>query len=128
MKNYSLNPKALLSTLWIVVLFNILFRDIHELLNPNYFVNLEQLNVSQGQLILYALILEIPILMVLLSRVLPLKVNQWANGIAAALMTGGMLMTIVGGDSDDIFFGAANTLVLIYILYVAIKLPSKLGY
>ena len=128
MKNYSLNPKALLSTLWIVVLFNILFRDIHELLNPNYFVNLEQLNVSQGQLILYALILEIPILMVLLSRVLPLKVNQWANGIAAALMTGGMLMTMIGGDSDDIFFGAANTLVLIYTLCVAIKLPSRLGY
>ena len=58
--------KIKLSTLWIVVLFNITFRDFHEFLRSGYLEELLAMTtngaeVSQGLLLASAIVLQIPI-------------------------------------------------------------------
>ena len=57
------------------------------------------------------ILLDVPIAMILLSRVLPIRPNRWANMSAAIIA----LAIVVGGrpqDLDDMFFAVveANTL------------------
>ena len=83
-KTTKMDMKAKLSTLWIFVLFNIIFSEFHRLLQPGFIgevmtgtVNGTQL--TQGVLLLGAVVLEIPIAMVILSQVLKYRVNRWVN-------------------------------------------------
>ncbi len=68
-----IDKKALLSTLWIFVLLNLIFRDIHEFFRAGLLeemmtgvVNGNQ--VTEQVMLIGAFMVEIPILMVLLSR------------------------------------------------------------
>jgi predicted tellurium resistance membrane protein TerC len=63
-----------------------------------------------------AIMMEIPIAMVLLSRVLEYRVNRWANIIA------GLVMTLVQIGSN--FVGTAPT--LHYIFYSVIEIASTI--
>ena len=86
------NPRVILSTLWIFVTLNYIYADVFGLLDP---VQLRTIltgivggvTITQEFLLLGALLMEIPILMVLLSRVLPYKANRIANITAAIIKT-----------------------------------------
>ena len=116
-----LETKAKLSTTWIVVLLNLLFRDIHELFRPGL---LEQMitgvvngiQVTDAALLAAGFALEIPILMVLLSRILIYRVNRWANIIVGILM---IVSTITGGFAGPnyMLFGVINIAALLYIIW-----------
>ena len=76
-----IDTKVLLSTLWIVVMINMAYADILSLHIPGAFDEVAKTSVSTGtsipQLMLGgAVMLEIPIAMILLSRVLKFKVNR----------------------------------------------------
>ncbi|WP_204137602.1 DUF6326 family protein [Halomicronema sp. CCY15110] len=98
-----LETKARLSALWVFFLFNMIFRDLHELAKPEYLEELLNGQVSELMLLLAGFIIEIPIAMVLLSLLLPYGVNRWANIIAAVIL---ILLAIAYGtnDLDDAFF------------------------
>jgi hypothetical protein len=90
-----------LSALWIVVLLNMVFADILGFLNPEFLRGLmtgyaEGVRVTQQLLVGSAVMVEIPILMVLLSRILKPTVNRWANFVAVPLTTA---FIIVGGST-----------------------------
>ena len=79
-----IDTKVLLSTLWIVVMINMAYADILGLFIPGALEEVAKTSVSTGttipQLMLGgAIMLEIPIAMILLSRVLKFKVNRWAK-------------------------------------------------
>ena len=99
----TLETKAKLSTLWIFVLLNVIFRDLHELAKPEYLEELINGQVSELMLLLAGFIIEVPIAMVLLSLLLPYGANRWANIVAAAIV---LLLAIAYGtnDLDDAFF------------------------
>ena len=120
MKTTRINPQSLLSTLWIFILFNIIFRDLHQFLAEGYIQDMIDLRLSEKSLLFYAFILEIPIAMVLLTRILMPKTNKWFNLIAASIMLIGLLFGLPSADLDDIFFTVVNMISLVAIGRIAI--------
>jgi Sec-independent protein secretion pathway component TatC len=112
-----------LSTLWTVVLFNMIYADIIGFLNPEFLRGLmtgyaEGVRITQQLLVASAVMVEVPILMVLLSRTLKPKVNRWANFAAIALTA----TFIIGGGSTSphyLFLAAMELVCLALILRLA---------
>jgi len=76
--------------------------------------------MTQEVLLLGAIVLEIPIAMVLLSRVLKYRVNRWANIIAGAIT----IAVVIGNastDLDNIFFATIVVVSLLLIVWFAWK-------
>lgn len=89
-----------LSTLWIVILFNMVFADILSFLNPEFLRGVltgyaEGIRVTHPLLVGSAVILQVPILMVLLSRVLTPTANRRAHFVAVPLTAA----FVIGGGS-----------------------------
>ena len=123
--------KVRLSTLWIFVMFNMVFADILGFLLPGFLEILETgyadgVQITQGILLVFAILLEIPIAMIVLSRVLKYRVNRWANIIAAVIT----IAFVIGGGSTDlhyIFFAAIETACMLLIVWYAWKWPNPEG-
>ena len=120
-----IDQKALLSTLWIFVLLNMIFRDIHEFFRPGLLgemmtgiVNGNQ--VTEQVMLIGAFMVEIPILMVLLSRILNYRINRWANIIIGAV-TIALVIGMGQKDLDDIFFATVEVIALSAIIWLAGK-------
>ena len=109
--------KVLISSLWIVVMFNMVFADILSFMIPG---NLEEvltgvvdgISMSGNLMFIAAVMLEIPIAMIVLTRVLGRKSNRILN-IVAAVIT---ILFVIGGGS----------LALHYILLAGIEVICML--
>ncbi len=124
-KTIGMDVKALLSTLWSFVLFNMIFRDLHEFGRPGFLEEImtgivNGVQITEELLLLGGIMAEVPISMVLLSRVLKYRVNRWANIIAGAIT---MAFVINNGarDLDDVFFAAIEVAALALIVWCAWK-------
>lgn len=115
----NIKPQTLLSTLWIFILFNMLLRDLHEFPTEGYIEELMALKLSDQAMLLYGFIVEIPILMVLLSRILTDRANKWANIVAACVAMLGIASTLPSADLDDIFFALINVGALLTVMRTA---------
>ena len=115
---------TLLSTLWIFILFNMILRDLHEFPTEGVIEEMMALHLSQEIMLLFAFIVEIPIAMILLSRILNNKANKWANIIAVLFSCLGILYTLPTADMDDIFFAVVNAIALAGILFTLRRLPT----
>jgi len=101
--------KALLSILWVFVMFNYLYCDVVTLMDPRLlkqFIagNAGGMQINQGFLLGAAILMEIPISMVLLSRVLNYGANRWANIITGVIMTAVQLSTLFFGSQPMIYY------------------------
>ncbi|MGB7339266.1 MAG: DUF6326 family protein [Phototrophicaceae bacterium] len=111
------NKPALLSTLWIFVLFNMIFRDIHQFANPGYLEE-AMVGVTPELLLMAGIVLEVQIAMVLLPRILPYRYNRWTNIIVSIVFIG--IMSSFGvTDLDDIWFLTIEILALLAIIWMA---------
>ena len=124
MKSYKIKEPALLSTLWIFVLFNMIFRDLHQFANKVFVEELMSSEFPEELVLVFGFVIEIPIVMVLLSRILKNNINKWANVIAALITLLGLLSTLPSADMDDIFFTIIETAGLIAVILIAWKLTS----
>jgi hypothetical protein len=92
------------STLWIVVMFTMVFADILGMMMPGVLQAMSAgdvgVPVTQGLLLGFAVLLEIPIAMIFLSRVLKPGPSRWANTIAAMLTAA----FVVGGGSPFLHY------------------------
>ncbi|MDJ0717519.1 MAG: DUF6326 family protein [Prochloraceae cyanobacterium] len=124
-KSIGMDIKALLSTLWIFFLLNMIFRDIHDLFRPGL---LEEMmtgivngtQVTDGVLLVGGIMVEIPISMVVLSRVLKYRLNRWANIIVGSIT----LASVIAKkplDLDDVFFTTIGFITLVIIIWLAWK-------
>jgi len=109
-----------ISTLWIVVLFNIVFADIVGFIQPGALQGVSGpggAQITQGLLLVFAVLLEIPIAMIFASRVLKPVANRWANTVAAAITT----LFVVGGGSMELpfyaFFAAVEVACMALIVW-----------
>jgi hypothetical protein len=88
-----------LSTLWVVVMFNMVFADILTFITPGALQDLWSgktgVNLTPGLLLAFAILLEIPIAMIFVSRVLRPNLNRWLNTVAVLVTTA----FVVGGGS-----------------------------
>lgn len=101
-----------------------ILRDLHEFPTEGYIEEMMSLKLSDEVMLFFAFIVEIPILMVLLSRILNDKANKWTNIIAATVSGLGILYTLPSADMDDVFFAIINVAALIVIILTARRLPS----
>jgi hypothetical protein len=86
-----LDGKALLSTLWIFLSVNYIYRDVLTGMEPGtlqgYLAGtIGEITITQGFLLIAAIMMEITFSMIILSRVLKGAANRWANIIAAILL------------------------------------------
>ena len=118
-----------ISTLWIVVLFNMVFADILGFMYPGVLAEImtgtvEGVTVTPAFLLLAAVLIEIAIVMIYLTRVLPRKINRVLN-LGAAFITAAF---VIGGGTVKahyIFFASVEVATLIYIAYLAWKWPAR---
>ena len=116
-----LDTKVLLSTLWIVVMINMLKADILSLYIPGVPGELAKTTASTGTTIPLlmlggAIIMEISIAMILLSRVLRYSLNRWAN-IIVSIIT---IVFVIGGGvfyPHYIFIAAVEVICLLAIIW-----------
>jgi hypothetical protein len=98
----NLSTTAKLSTLWIFLVLNYAYGDIMTLMNPEDLQNILQgkagpMEINEGFLLQAAIYMEVSILMVILSRVLPFRVNKIVNIIAASLSAAGLIASFFVG-------------------------------
>jgi hypothetical protein len=109
-----------LSTLWVVVMLNMVFADILTFITPGALQELWSgqagVQITPGLLLGFAILLEIPIAMILVSRILKGAPNRWANTVAAAVTTA----FVVGGGSltpHYVFFAAVEIVGMALIVW-----------
>jgi hypothetical protein len=113
--------KTLFSTLWIVVMINVAMADIFgfalEIMSG---APPQEFQPNQVAMLVFAVIMEIPIIMIFLSRVVKYSLNRWANIIAGVIT----IIFIIAGGSAELhyyFFAAVEILCLLFIIWNAWK-------
>lgn len=117
------DTKVLLSTLWTVVMVNMLKADILSLYIPGSAEEVARTSASTGtpipQLMLAAAIMmEISIAMIILSRILKYGVNRWLNIIVGVIT----IAFVVGGGVSYphyIFIATVEVICLLLIIVLA---------
>jgi Family of unknown function (DUF6326) len=107
--------KIRLSTLWIVVMLNMIFADIFSIIVE--IVNKDTMDIPgevKMVMAIAAIITNIPIVMIYLSRTLPHKANRIAN-IGAALFT---MVYIIGGGSMLPHYIVVSVIEIIFLLMI----------
>ena len=126
-----LDTKVLLSTLWIVVMINMLKADILSLYIPGAAEEVAKTSASTGvsipQLMLGAAVVgELVIAMIILSRVLKHGINRWVN-IVVGMFT---IAYIWGGAASYphyTFIAVVETFCLLLIIWNAWKWTNPEG-
>lgn len=125
-----MNTQKKLSVLWIVVMMNMIFADILSFMLPGTLQDIISGNmpmtITQSLLLVFALLLEVPIIMILLSRVLDRTINRVIN-ILASVIT---ICFVVGGGSDSlhyIFFASVEVILMLYIAWTAYRWRETCG-
>lgn len=123
-----MDMRVQLSTLWIFVLFNMVFADIVGFMNPGALGEIMTgavgVAITQELLLVFSILLEIPIAMIFLSRVLKYRANRWAN-IVAGLIT---ILFVIGGGStylSYIFFATVEVACMLLIIWYAWNWPKE---
>jgi len=112
--------KVRLSTLWVFVMFNMVFADIVGFLNPGALEEMIAMRPAQGLLLVFSILLEIPIAMIVLSRLLKYRANRWANIIAGVIT----ILWVIGGGNTSvsyIFFATIEVACMLLIVWYAWK-------
>ena len=118
------DTRALLSTLWIFVLLNMLFRDIHEIptvefLDQALVGKVNGVEVTDELLLLGGFLIEFFLVMVPLSRVLPYALNRWTNIVVGVLAMALTVSSNTAPDLDDAFFAFVELVALAFIVSLA---------
>lgn len=117
----------ILSTLWIFATLNYLYCDILSLMSPEMLISLIEtggvggIDMNETTLLGTAILLEIPIALVLLSRVLKYKANRLSNIIGGLLMSLVMIGTLLMGGASYhyIFFASVEIATTLFIVWFA---------
>lgn len=120
--------RGILSSLWIFFFVNHFFMGFHEFANPAFVQQLiGGFDVSDTLLLVAAVTIELPILMVVLSRVLPNRIN-WIVNIAVAVFAVGLeIMNNPSPDLDNLFFLAAEFVGFATIIVMSIRWRRRLN-
>ena len=118
-KTARMDVKEKNSLLWMVVMLNMIFADICSFMLPGSLKDILSGNtpfmITQQIMLVFAILLEIPIAMVFLSRVLQPKANRWANIIASVIT----ILFVIGGGSAYLhyyFFAAIEVMCMLAII------------
>lgn len=117
-----IDTRVKLSTLWIIVMINMIFADILSIMIS--LVEKETLTLDNVKILMLiaAVVTQIPILMIYFSRSLKYKINRIAN-IVAALFT--IIYVIGGGTTAPHYILIAGVEIICMILIIKISWSWK---
>jgi len=129
------NREVILSTLWIFFVVNIIYADIISLMEVTFTgfdvttaENFELIKdiLSPAMLLVIAIILELGMAMIVLSRVLKYAANRWANIIIAIIQALVLLASLFVGSPKPyyIFFASVELTTLLFIVWYAWTWPK----
>ena len=113
-----IDMKSKLSILWIFATLNYLYCDVIGLFDPELAPPIE---FTPRVLLGVAVLVEIFIVMVLLSRVLPYRANRWANIAAGTVMTVVQSASLFVGVPAPyyVFFSVIEITTTVFIVWFA---------
>ena len=122
----NIDRRTVLSTLWIFVTLNYLYCDLMGLMDSNLLKQyltgtVGGLALDEQFLLMAAMLMEIPIAMVLLSRVVKHNANRWSNIVAGAIKTIVMVLTLFVGTPTTyyLFFAIIEIATTSFIVWYA---------
>ena len=129
MSTLATDTRARLSLLWVFVMLNMIFADILSFMSAGALKEIiegraGQIELTAGFLLLAAVMTEIPIAMVLLNLVLPVRALRWANLVAAAFTVAYILGMGSMTTPHYIFIAGIETLACILIAWTAWRLRA----
>lgn len=126
------SEKSLLSVLWIFLVGNLLFCELLTFMHCYAFdnqltSNIDGLHISKLALLVSALLMEIPLIMILVSRFCKRKYGRILNIISAFLLIFVELwsLTIVKNTLHQWFFFALEILTCIVIIWIAFNWKKR---
>ena len=118
------DTKARLSALWTFVLINMIFADIFSFMVPGFLRQIVAGEAVDGTritpvfLLIAAMLTEIPIAMVVLSRLLNYRANRWAN-ILGGLFTILWVVALGSATPHYVFIASVEVLCSGWIVWLA---------
>jgi len=118
-----LEKKALLTALWLFVFLNHIFRAIHEIVKAEFLADAMNgiyngMEVTEGMFLLGGIMIAIPIAMVPMMWVLPLRASRWAN-VGVASFHGLTVILAGAGDLDDYLHASLELIAVAFIIWQA---------
>jgi hypothetical protein len=127
-----MNKKTVLSFLWIFVLMNMIYADILNTLKPGYLLEIDKVGktISGETVLFFAVLMEIPIAMILISRLCNRSFNRTINFIASPVtilwvVIPSLIMNNGNTPLSYIFFASVEVATMLFILYYAWKWPKE---
>ncbi|TLX45525.1 hypothetical protein C1E24_18475 [Pseudoalteromonas phenolica] len=115
----------LLSLLWIFITVNYIYCDVFTLHLAPYLEaflagQVGSISITEEFLLIFAFIMQIPMIMILLSRMLAFTLNKYANLLAGIITTSIQAFTVtMGGSLHYLFFSFFEICAGIFIIYLA---------
>lgn len=124
--------KTILSTMWIFVILNMIYADILGMLRPGYLEFLDRMSqqLSGSAVLLFAILMEVVIVMVPISKVLDRKANRWVHfaviPVSILWVVGPALMSSLGESTplSYVFFAAVEVVTMLTMLRFAWRWPA----
>lgn len=117
-----------LSMLWVYVLLSTLFRDVHEIFRPGFIEGMVDntvrgSEVDQMAVLIGGIVLQLPLALVVLSRMLSRRWSRPLNIVAGLLMAVQIAATWPK-DADDLVFSAFQLAGLALLVALAWQWPG----
>ncbi|MCR9251476.1 MAG: DUF6326 family protein [bacterium] len=120
------NRKNLLSLLWIYLTVNYIYCDVFTLHLSKYLEaflsgTVGGMEITEEFLLIFAGIMQIPMIMIVLSRTLKFKVNKYLNIVTGIITTSIQAFTVtMGGTPHYMFFSFFEICTGLLIIYLAV--------
>lgn len=125
------NRKNLLPLLWVFLTVNYIYCDVFILHDARYleaFLSGEvgSMKITERFLLSFAFIMQVPMIMIVLSKVLTFKLNKYANIVAGIITTSVQAITVsMGGTLYFMFFSVFEIFTGLLIIYLAATWKQK---
>ena len=122
------NRKSLLSLLWIFLTVNYIFCDVMTLHLAKYLEaflsgDVGGMKITEEFLLVFAFIMQIPMLMIVLSKFLTFTLNKYFNIVAGIITTSVQAFTVMMGGATFhyMFFSLFEICTGLLIIYLAVN-------
>ena len=123
-----MNRPALLSTLWIVLFANYVYCDVLGFYDPTHLTEimnggLENVQFGPGFQVAAGVLMQIPIMLILLSRILSRTANRVTNVVGASIMIVVQIASLFFASDNApvyIFFSVIEVALLIVVIVAAV--------
>ncbi len=122
------NKRDFLSILWVFVTLNYLYCDLIGLMDSSLLKQyltgkVEGMEINSTFLFYAGILMEIPIAMVLFSKILAKNINCWTNIFAGSIKTSVMVTTLFIGKVSEyyMFFALIEITTTLFIIVYAFK-------